>query len=295
MTNATNNAGKVDMEKAIDEAACEIADKYVLMNGVPRGRYMDLRFILRKHLLPLEAAEGEQQGPIEGVRLWDIGQEGQPGGPAGSVWLSFVDDKTVLAINHGYDELEEDSIDSPTFEKVECTTHPDAAWAYAEPVRSAVIKARDEYRSAHPVKPVEGEPGKPCEPDPHDPLGDGSVTLWNSEPSWAERREDPCLIRVDGRIAGGITREGEHDLGMDHVGKFPRKVWNPAHRSFDFAALRDRIRQSREAAQQPVQVEAKREGVPKEMQLRIVMGVWQQFIGGEWRDVACIRGSGGVA
>jgi hypothetical protein len=89
------------------------------------------------------------------------------------------------------------------------------------------------------------------EPDPHDPLGDGSVTLWNTysegnataTTSWA-------FVKIDGQRVGRLSDSGFSDesfwIGSDR-GEFPRRVWNPAHRNYDFAALRDRIRAERKA------------------------------------------------
>lgn len=120
------------------------------------------------------------------------------------------------------------------------------------------------------------------EADPHDPLGDGSVTLW-TDASFQRDAECGAWLLVDGVSDGYLTSNGvvAHYTTdcLKEPGKFPRRVWNPAHKSIDFAALRDRVRAERKA----------KEPKPKDGDLRYTTVNLQQYRDGEWRDVPTVK------
>jgi hypothetical protein len=230
--------------EAISKAAHEL---YATAHTSPPlksvAEYADL---LRKHLLPSEQAETPAPVPPDphqpllpddpGVKLWntrDLYALDDSGG-------GFIEIDGVLA---GYWEHDDASISDYSSGKADAI-FPRRVW------NPEHLKRLPELREF--VKSWRASRAK-SEPDPHDPLGDGSVEVF-STPDKVDDVDAVAYLFVDNIRAGYLARNGTHVSeaetfysGVGHV----RRVWNPAHKSFDFAAFRDKVRASRAEAENP--------------------------------------------
>jgi len=86
--------------------------------------------------------------------------------------------------------------------------------------------------------------------DPARPLGDGSVSLYQTSKQYADDPQMGCHVYVDDSRVAYLDATGAmvRPLGSSLGDIFPRTIWNPAHRKFDFAAFRDLVRAERKAA-----------------------------------------------